>query len=45
MTRPVIPPQPDDAARRARARRTAVVVALLAVAVYIGFMLINALGR
>jgi hypothetical protein len=45
MATPNRSPQPDDAARRARARRTAVVVALVAVAVYAGFMLLGILGR
>jgi hypothetical protein len=45
MATPNHPRQPDDAARRARARRTAVVVALVAVAVYAGFMLLGTLGR
>ena len=35
----------DDAARRARVRRTVVVVALVAVAVYVGFLLMAGLGR
>ena len=39
------PPQPDDAARRARARRTAVVVALVAVGVYVVFLLMAGMGR
>ena len=39
------PRQPDDAARRARARRTAVVVALVAVAVYAGFLLMAVVAR
>ena len=38
-------PQSDDAARRARVRRTAIAVALVAVAVYVGFLLMAGLGR
>lgn len=45
MTPSSHPRQPDDAARRARARRTAVVVALVAVTVYAGFLLLGVLGR
>ena len=39
------PHQPDDAARRARARRTALVAAGIAVAVYAVFILMGVLGR
>ena len=39
------PRQPDDAARRVRARRTALVIAGIAVAVYVVFMLIGVYGR
>lgn len=45
MALPDHPRQPDDAARRARARRTAVVVALVAVAVYAAFLLMGVLAR
>lgn len=39
------PRQPDDAARRARARRTALVVAGIAVAVYATFLLMGVLAQ
>lgn len=45
MAAPQHPRQPDDAARRARARRTAIIVALAAVAVYVGFLLMGVLAR
>ena len=45
MAMPDHPRQPDDAARRARARRTALVVAAVAVAVYVAFLLMGVLGR
>lgn len=45
MAMPDHPRQPDDAARRARARRTALVVAAVAVAVYVAFLLMGVLGQ
>ena len=45
MAMPDHPRQPDDAARRARARRTALVVAAVAVAVYAAFLLMGVLGQ
>jgi uncharacterized membrane protein len=45
MPTPDHPRQPDDAARRARARRTAVVMALVAVGVYVAFLMLGVLGR
>ena len=47
MTTPAAPaPQKDDAAsRRAAARRTAWVVAGVALAVYVGFIALNYFGR
>jgi len=43
----VTPSIPEDqvAARRASARRTALLLAGVAVAVYVGFMLLNAVSR
>ncbi|WP_274380531.1 hypothetical protein [Cognatilysobacter segetis] len=38
-------PRPDDAARIARARRTALVFGLVAAAVFVGFMVFTAMSR
>ncbi len=42
---PTPAPRPDHAARRQRVRRTALWVAAVAVAVYLGFILLAALTR
>lgn len=44
MDRPQTPPTDDLAVRRKRAVRTALVVAVIAVAVYAGFLILGAMG-
>lgn len=36
--------KPDDAARRARVRRTTILLALVAASFYVGFILMNVMG-
>ena len=42
---PPLAPRNDEAARRKRARRTALWAAAAALTVYVGFLLLNVLGR
>ena len=42
---PPIAPRNDEATRRQRARRTALWAAAAAVAVYVGFLLLNVVGK
>ncbi len=44
MNRPQTTPTDDIAVRRQRAVRTALVVAVIAVAVYAGFLILGAIG-